>query len=119
MPSSESRRSMFSTLGILAALLNYIPYIGPAAMTLILFGVGLVTFPSLAYAALPPAAFVALTTIEGHILTPMVLGRRPNQRTLRPVSWLEQADGALRQWPAAAFGLLGVTALMGMAMLIS
>jgi len=62
--------------GILATVLNYIPYIGPACMVIILFGVGLVTFPSLGYALVPPAAFVALTTVEGHLVTPTVLGRR-------------------------------------------
>ena len=36
--------------GILAMVLNYIPYIGPGCMALILFAVGLVTFPSLGYA---------------------------------------------------------------------
>ncbi len=32
--------------GLLAALLNYVPYVGPAVMVVVLFGVGLVTFPS-------------------------------------------------------------------------
>ena len=36
--------------GLLAALLNYVPYVGPAVMVLVLFGVGLVTFPSLGHA---------------------------------------------------------------------
>jgi predicted PurR-regulated permease PerM len=71
------------TLGLLAGLLNYIPYVGPAAMALILFAIGLVTFPSLGYALLPPAAMVALATIEGQIITPTVLGRR---LTLNPLA---------------------------------
>ena len=50
--------------GVLAMVLNYIPYIGAACMTVVLFGVGLVSFPSLALAFAPPAAFVALATIE-------------------------------------------------------
>jgi predicted PurR-regulated permease PerM len=64
-------------------LLNYIPYIGPACMALILLAVGLVTFPTLGHALLPPAAFVALTTLEGHIITPTVLGR---SLTLNPLA---------------------------------
>jgi predicted PurR-regulated permease PerM len=71
--------------GILAAVLNYIPYIGAACMTVILFGVGLVSFPSLAFALAPPAAFVALGTIEGQFITPTVLGRR---LTLNPLAVL-------------------------------
>jgi predicted PurR-regulated permease PerM len=62
--------------GIMAMVLNYIPYIGPACMVVVLLGVGLVSFPSLGYALLPPAAFVALTTMEGHLITPAILGRR-------------------------------------------
>src|SRR4029079_19199403 len=45
-------------LGLLTAVLNYIPYIGPACMVVILFGIGLISFPTLGYALLPPAAFV-------------------------------------------------------------
>lgn len=62
--------------GLLAALLNYIPYIGPAVMVVVLFGVGLVTFSSLGHALLAPIGFVALTTAEGHFITPMIVGRR-------------------------------------------
>ena len=50
-------------------------------MTVILFGVGLVSFPSFTYAA----AFVALATIEGQFITPTVLGRR---MTLNPLAVL-------------------------------
>jgi predicted PurR-regulated permease PerM len=71
--------------GILAMVLNYIPYIGAACMTVILFGVGLVSFPALAVAFAPPAAFVALATIEGQFITPTVLGRR---LTLNPLAVL-------------------------------
>jgi predicted PurR-regulated permease PerM len=71
--------------GVMAAVLNFIPYIGAACMTLILFGVGLITFPSLSYALVPPAAFVAVATLEGQFLTPMVLGRH---LTLNPLAIL-------------------------------
>ena len=42
--------------GLIAMALNYIPYIGAACTTVILLAVGLVTFPSLGYALVPPAA---------------------------------------------------------------
>jgi predicted PurR-regulated permease PerM len=71
--------------GVLAMVLNYIPYLGAACMTLILFGVGLVTFPSLGYAPVPPGAFVALATIEGQFITPAVVGHR---LTLNPLAVL-------------------------------
>jgi predicted PurR-regulated permease PerM len=62
--------------GLMATVLNFIPYIGPAIMLVVLFVVGLVTFPSLGYAVLPPAAFLCLTTVEGQYLTPTIIGRR-------------------------------------------
>ncbi len=106
-----------ATFGLLAALLNYLPYVGPATMALILFGVGLVTFPSLGYAFLPPAAFVALTTIEGQIITPTVLGRR---LTLNPLavllalafwSWLWGPMGAFLAVPISIVILVTVNHL--------
>jgi predicted PurR-regulated permease PerM len=72
-------------LGLVAMVLNYIPYIGAACMTVVLLGLGLVTFPSLGYALMPPAAFVALATIEGQFITPTVLGHR---LTLNPLAVL-------------------------------
>jgi predicted PurR-regulated permease PerM len=42
----------------------------------LLFGVGLMTYPTLAGALLPPAVFLAITTIEGQFLTPAIIGRR-------------------------------------------
>ncbi|MCS0505312.1 AI-2E family transporter [Ancylobacter mangrovi] len=62
--------------GALACVLNYVPYLGPAAMTAILAMAGIVTFPDLVEGLLPAAAFLALTGIEGQFLTPMIVGRR-------------------------------------------
>lgn len=99
-------------LGLLTAILNYIPYIGPACMVAVLFGVGLVTFDTLGYALLPPAAFVALTTIEGNILTPTILGHR---LTLNPLAvfiaivfwaWLWGPVGAFLAVPLSIVALV-------------
>ena len=98
--------------GILAAVLNYIPYIGAACMTLILLGVGLVTFPSLGMALIPPATFVAVATIEGQFITPTVLGHR---LTLNPLvvllalafwAWLWGPMGAFLAVPLTIVGLV-------------
>lgn len=67
--------------GVLAAVLNYIPYIGPAIMVLVLFLIGLFTFPSISEALAAPIVFIVMTTIEGHFLTPTLMGR---QMTLNP-----------------------------------
>ena len=64
------------TFGLLTAVLNYIPYLGPAIVAAVLFGVGVVAMPSLPQAALAPALFVAIATAEGHFITPSIVGRR-------------------------------------------
>jgi len=61
---------------VLAFILNFIPYIGALIMEAGLFLVGLVTFPSLTQALVAPLLFLALTTLEGHFITPSVMGRR-------------------------------------------
>ena len=64
------------TFGLLTVALNYIPYIGPAIIAVVLFCVGLVAMPSLGQAFLAPALFVAIATAEGHFITPSIVGRR-------------------------------------------
>jgi predicted PurR-regulated permease PerM len=64
------------TFGLLTVGLNFIPYIGPAIVAAVLFGVGLVAMPTLYQAALAPALFVAIATLEGHFITPSLVGRR-------------------------------------------
>lgn len=63
-------------LGALAATLNYLPYIGPVVMFVVLVVVGLVTFTTVSAAMVAPLLFVALTFIEGHFVTPTIIGRR-------------------------------------------
>jgi predicted PurR-regulated permease PerM len=63
-------------LGALAAILNFLPIIGPVAMFVILILVGVISFPTLATALLAPLAFAGLTFVEGHFITPTIIGRR-------------------------------------------
>jgi predicted PurR-regulated permease PerM len=63
-------------LGALAATLNYLPIIGPVAMFAVLALVGLVAFSTIGGAAIAPLAFVGLTFLEGHFITPTIIGRR-------------------------------------------
>jgi predicted PurR-regulated permease PerM len=62
--------------GVLAAVLNYIPYVGPAIVIATLGVVGLLTFPTLAEAAVPPLIYAAIVTVEGQFLTPALMGRQ-------------------------------------------
>lgn len=68
--------------GVLGFILNFIPYIGALMMELILLALGLVTFPSLTHALIAPALYLAFTTLEGHFITPGIMGRR---LTLNPL----------------------------------
>jgi predicted PurR-regulated permease PerM len=63
-------------LGALAATLNYLPIIGPVAMFAVLALVGLVAFSTIGGASIAPLAFVGLTFLEGHFITPTIIGRR-------------------------------------------
>ena len=65
-----------AALGALAATLNFIPIIGPVFMFVILTVVGLIAFPTLAGGLLGPALFAGMTFLEGHFLTPVIVGRR-------------------------------------------
>jgi predicted PurR-regulated permease PerM len=63
-------------LGALAATLNYIPIIGPVAMFVVLVVVGVVAFSSIGAALIAPLAFAVMTFLEGHFITPTIVGRR-------------------------------------------
>ena len=77
----------------------------------------MMSFPSLGYALVPPASFVALTAIEGHIITPTILGRR---LTLNPFAvllalafwtWLWGPMGAFLAIPLSIVALVTINHL--------
>ena len=68
---------------VLAFVLNYIPYLGALMMQVVLFGVGMLTFPTLGQALLAPLLYLAFTTLEGHFITPVIMGHR---LTLAPIT---------------------------------
>ena len=65
-----------AALGALAVTLNYFPIIGPVAMFVILTAVGIVAFSTLSAGLIAPLAFAGLTFLEGHFVTPTIIGRR-------------------------------------------
>jgi predicted PurR-regulated permease PerM len=100
--------------GILAAAFNYIPYIGAAVVTLILFVVGLVVSNTIGGALLAPALFVALGTLEGQIVTPSIVGHR---LTMSPFAvFLSLAFWAWLWGPLGAF-LAAPLLIVGLAIL--
>ncbi|MGR3541483.1 MAG: AI-2E family transporter [Hasllibacter sp.] len=68
--------------GVMAALLNFVPYLGAiigAGLTLV---VGLLTFDGLWPAVAPAVAYYALTSIEGQFVTPYSVGRNLKLNTV-------------------------------------
>lgn len=94
--------------GAMAALFNYVPYVGALAGVAILAVVSILTFDSELAWALPPLTYFALTSAESYFLTPLVLGR---QMRLNPVvillgllfwGWLWGIAGAFLAVPLLA-----------------
>lgn len=101
-------------LGALAFVCNFLPYVGPAFVVLVLFGVGLIHYPLLGAAFIPPLLFVGLTTVEGHVVTPSIVGR---SLTLNPFAvflgltfwtWLWGPVGAFLSVPFLIIGMVVV-----------
>lgn len=100
--------------GGLAALLNFLPYIGPMIMigVLTLFGLG--TADTVLLGMIPAAIYLGLHAVESNIITPAILGAR---FTMNPVlilialsyfSWIWGVPGALLSVPI----LLTLTAVV-------
>jgi len=62
--------------GVLAGVLNFVPYLGPIAASFIFACVALVTFDNLGHALAVPGVFIALHLIEGQLVQPLTVGRR-------------------------------------------
>jgi predicted PurR-regulated permease PerM len=71
--------------GSMAALAEFIPYVGATCMLGILTMAGLVTFPDVGHALLVPAAYLTVNLLQANFISPAVLGRR---LTLNPVAIL-------------------------------
>lgn len=62
--------------GGIAALLNYVPYLGPIFAAVLLTLGGLMSFNDIWLALLPPAIMVGIHVIEANAFTPFMVGRR-------------------------------------------
>lgn len=89
----------------LAAILNFIPFIGPLVGIAIVFAAAVLTYNTFGAALAPPGAYLALHILEGSFLTPLILSRR---FTLNPVvvilglvfwGWIWGIPGALLAMP--------------------
>jgi predicted PurR-regulated permease PerM len=68
--------------GVVAAVLNFVPYVGALVNMVVLALAALVTFDSVSRALLVPAVFFGINLIEGNLVTPMILGRRMRLNTV-------------------------------------
>lgn len=91
--------------GGIVAVLNFIPYLGPIGSALLLFLGGLMTFPDVWSALLPPLIFTGLHMVEANLITPMIVGKR---LTISPLAilvslsfwaWVWGTTGALLAVP--------------------
>jgi predicted PurR-regulated permease PerM len=99
---------------VLAFLLNFMPYIGPAVTIIMLLGVGLMAFDSLAHALAAPAFFFVASLIEGEFVTPSIVGHR---LALTPLlvflavafwTWFWGPFGALLAVPLLIIGMIAL-----------
>lgn len=94
--------------GVMAGLLNFAPYVGPFVSLVVITIVAMLTFDTLVQTLLPPATFLLLTSLEGQLITPSIVGRR---LALNPLvvfvsivfwMWLWGIAGALMAVPILA-----------------
>lgn len=94
--------------GVMAAILNYIPYVGAILGMGVVGLVALAAFQDPGSALLVAGVYLLLTGLEGNVLKPLILGRR---LTLNPVAiflgllflgWIWGAVGALVSVPLLA-----------------
>ena len=100
--------------GLMAMVLNYIPYLGSTVTAAILLVVGLVSFPTLSQALIAPLGYVVVASIEAQLVTPTILGRR---LTLNPLTivlglafwtWMWGPLGAFIAAPLSIVGLVTI-----------
>ena len=91
--------------GVMAALLNFIPYIGALVGLSVVSVVAIITFDSLSHAMIAPLVYAASNLAESQFVTPSILGKR---LSLNPVvvfvsvifwGWLWGMPGAMMAVP--------------------
>jgi predicted PurR-regulated permease PerM len=98
--------------GALAAVLNFIPIIGPFATFVVLLLVGIVTAPTFALGLLSAAGFALLIVAEGQFVTPTIIGRQLELNALAVLlslafwTWLWGPMGAILSSPILMVALI-------------
>jgi predicted PurR-regulated permease PerM len=87
--------------GALAAIFNYLPYIGVTVLTFVIMIVSILHFDSVYMWFVPPLMIVGLSILEGQFVTPAILSRRLSLNTVSMLlsvvfwGWLWGITGAL------------------------
>lgn len=99
-------------LGALAATFNFIPIIGPVLMFVILLAVGIITSSTFTLGLIAPLCFAGIAFLEGHFVTPTIIGRRLSLNALAVFialafwTWLWGPMGAFLSSPLLIVGLV-------------
>jgi predicted PurR-regulated permease PerM len=62
--------------GTVAGVTNFVPYLGGMVCLVALSLAAMLTFTDVWYALLVPLVFFALNTLEGYVVTPLIMGRK-------------------------------------------
>ena len=106
--------------GTVVAVLNFAPYVGPLIGVALMLLMGFVEFNEPLLALTPAAIYLALHTLEGQLVTPIVLGRRMKISPLVLIlalmlfGWLWGLVGLLLAVPMLVCVKLVLTRLDGM-----
>jgi predicted PurR-regulated permease PerM len=91
--------------GTVAGMLNFIPYLGPLLIVLLLATAGLLSFGGSALMLAPPAAFLLIHAVEANVVSPLFVSKR---LSLSPIAvflsvmfwgWLWGVAGAILAVP--------------------
>ena len=94
--------------GAMAAIVNFVPYLGATVGIVAMTLAALLSFDSLGWALVFPATYLALAILEGNFITPVVLG---HSLTLNPIvivialmfwGWMWGIAGAILAVPILA-----------------
>jgi predicted PurR-regulated permease PerM len=74
--------------GVMAALLNYVPYLGPMVGAVLLLAAGVLQFDTALDALLPSGIYLLLNLLESQLATPLVLGQSFSLNPVVILVWL-------------------------------
>tara|TARA_R110002110_G_scaffold110071_4_gene274490 strand:- start:116446 stop:117630 length:1185 start_codon:yes stop_codon:yes gene_type:complete len=87
--------------GVLVAMLNFAPYVGPLFGVIILLLVGIVQYGTVAGATVPALVYFSINLLEAQFVTPLILGRNMRLNPLVIILWL-----VIWGWLWGAMGVL-------------